>query len=177
MRLQGRALEARASLLVLLLSALASVHALSTDNQQPATITADTITYNRNTGVGVYIGHVQIAQGTTHIEADRITTYTDKANKLTKAVAIGNPARYTTLPDAKQSILIATASTITYQPLAKLIVLTGHAKVKQGSNNITSPKIIYNIQTQVATTTSINQERTVITYTPESTATPPKPHA
>lgn len=148
--------------------------ALPTDQQQPATINADSAIYNRNTGIGVYIGHVKVIQGTTQILADKIISYGDKNNQISKAYAYGNPAHYQTIPQPNQTLVIATADKIEYYPVAKMVKLIGNANVIQGTNSIVSPQINYDMQTGTATSLSNPKQRTNIIYQPETQPTPPK---
>lgn len=155
--------------LLLFLSALTfQAEALPTDNQQPATMSANSGIYNRNTGVGVYIGDVAIKQGTTTVNADKVITYNDKTHTVNKAVAIGinAPAHFQTLPQQGQQILDAYAKEIDYYPQQKLAVLIGNAKVTQGKNVLNSPKIFYDMQKDQVTTTSSPNQRTTMVVQP-----------
>lgn len=142
--------------------------ALPDDQKKPAQIQADHVEYNRTQGIMNYQGHVVIHQGTTAILADRLITYNDQDNKITKAIAFGTPASYQTLQSPNKPPLHAEAQKIIYDPVHKQVTLIGQAKVTQGKNSITSPKIFYDMQQQSAQTYSSPEQRTNIIFHPES---------
>lgn len=145
--------------------------ALASDKQQPATMLADSLTYNKNTGIGVYTGHVQITQGTTKITANQITTYSDKNNNITKAIATGTPATYTSQTQANQPPMQATAATIQYFPDKQLVLLIGNAVVTQKQNVLKSPWISYDMKNNMIVTSNNKaaKQRTTIILQPQAT--------
>lgn len=154
---------------IILLLANGFSYALPSDGQQSATIIADSAEINRNTGIGIYRGHVQIKQGSMVVTADQVTSYSNKQNKIIKAVAIGKPTQYQTQPQPNQAIIVAIADKIEYYPIRKLVVLTGNAHVTQGSNNIASPQIVYDMAHDVTHTAQAKNQKTMITFTPDQT--------
>lgn len=139
---------------------------LPTDRQQKATLQADQLQYNRNSGEGIYTGNVVIIQGTTKISADKLFTYNDKNNQLLKAIAFGHPATYSTIQTIKQQPIIATANQIEYNPISKKVILLGDAKVVQGENVLISGKILYDVQQQAVHTFSVGSQRTQMVFQP-----------
>lgn len=140
--------------------------ALSTDKQQNATIESDSATINHKENTCTYRGHVKLIQGTTILTADLLTTYSNAKNQLQKAIAIGQLATYTTLPDNSPNVFVAQAKTINYNPLQSQIILVGDAKATQGSDSFAGPQINYNIKNQLVTTPVSNQGRTTIVFRP-----------
>lgn len=148
--------------------------ALDSDKNQPATLKADNVKYNRDTGVGIYTGNVSINQGTTVVTANQITTYSDKQNHLIKAIAVGTPATYQAIPQVNQGLLKANALTITYLPTQNKVILQGSASVTQNNNVINGPWISYNLKTgQMITQQGQNQQQqTTIIYQPKPGSSP-----
>lgn len=143
--------------------------ALDTDQQQPANLKADSVQFNRNTGIGTYLGHVEIIQGTTKIFADKIITYS-KNNKVYKAIAYGNPAKYQTMPKGNEDTLYANAERISYFLDKKYVILQGNVIVTQDKNTIKSPWISYDVMNAaIETKSAINKNiRTTIVFEPEN---------
>jgi lipopolysaccharide export system protein LptA len=143
----------------LFLSAIATVgftnaYGLDSDRSKPAQFAMDTLTYNRFSGIGLYQGHVSITQGTTKIFADKITSYSDQQNKLLKAIAIGSPVYFETQPKPNQSLIHGKADRMEYDPVKNIVVMAGNAKVVQGTDQITSPWISYDIKQGLVKTRS-----------------------
>jgi lipopolysaccharide export system protein LptA len=140
--------------------------ALPSDNKQPATIQSDTGSYNRNTNISILQGHVVIVQGTTKVTADKVIIYSDKDNKLQRAIAIGHPATYSTVQDVQKPPVVSTASEIDYNPQLNQVTLIGNAKVVQGTNSIASGKIVYNMKQQQVNTFPKGSIRTTLMFQP-----------
>lgn len=148
--------------------------ALSTDQQQVATINADAATLNPKTGFCIYRGHVVLKQGTTSILADNLTIQSDGKNQLEHAIAKGNLASYSTMPDNSTLEFIAMGETIDYYPKKNLIVLRGQAKATQGKDSFAGPVINYDTKSQMVTTPFSKQNRTTIVIQPDQKLTFPK---
>ena len=148
--------------------------ALDSDKNQPATLKADNVKYNRDTNIGIYTGNVSINQGTTVITANQITTYSDKQNHLIKAIAVGVPATYQSIPQANQGLLKASALTITYFPAKNTVILQGTASVTQNNNVINGPWISYNLKTgqMITQQDQSHQQQTTIIYQPKPGSSP-----
>lgn len=141
-------------------------HALSTDKQQPAYIKSDSAVLNHKTKICIYIGHVELIQGSTTITADTLTTYSDAENQLEKTTAVGKVATYSTLPDNTPQKLVATALTINYYPKKAEVELIGDAKATQGSDSFAGPRINYDIKQQIITSPASKEGRTTIIIQP-----------
>jgi lipopolysaccharide export system protein LptA len=121
---------------------------LPSDKTAKAYIAANSAEINKTTGVSIFIGDVKIDHGSTHVTADKVTTYTDQNNHVIKAIAIGlngNLATYQTLNDPKNPPLIAKAQTIQYFPPQHYVILIGDAVVTQGKDSITGQHLEYDL--------------------------------
>lgn len=153
-------------LYLLLLSLPLISHALPTDNQQPANLTANTADLNQKTGLNIFTGNVIITQGSTVITANQITTHNNAAHKISEAIATGTPATYQTLPKVGGVLFQASANTIQYFPAKNLVILIGNGKLEQGGSVLKSDYILYNQLTGQLTTKLYNQNRTTLTLQP-----------
>jgi lipopolysaccharide export system protein LptA len=157
------------------------VYALPNDNQEKLYIAADNADINRETGIGIYSGNVQVTRGSTELSANKLTTYSDKNNQMIKAIAEGtlnNLATYHTLTDPNSPPLVAKAVMITYFPDKHYVILDNQAEIIQGKNSIKSPHLEYDLQKQILVTKKNkdnNKERTMIIIQPSDLKMPSNP--
>ncbi len=144
---------------------------LNTDKLKAATFISDSFQNDNNTGVSIFIGHVKMTQGTTHLLADKVTVYSNKENKIRRAVATGKRAEYYTLPKKGDKWLVAKANTINYYPLQGRVILTGNANVTQGNNSFSGAHIVYNITQQIVISEAEKGSRTTIIIKPNGSNT------
>ncbi|WP_051398986.1 lipopolysaccharide transport periplasmic protein LptA [Legionella oakridgensis] len=144
--------------------------ALPEDRQQVLQLRADSADLNQEKHLGIYIGHVELDQGSTHLRAAEAITQGNSDNKLIRAVAKGNKeeqAHYWTLTAPDKPPLHAYANEIYYYPERHLIELIGQARIEQGQNSFLAPKITYDTERQHVLTHRDQKARTVITIYPE----------
>lgn len=147
------------------------VFALESDNQKPLELKANTADINQSEHKGVYTNGIEFDQGTTHIRADKAITKTDANNKLIEAIIYGdtkNQAHYWSQMEKDKPDLHAFANIIKYYPESKIIKLIGNARVSQGENLFTAPKITYNIAKRhiISCHTKDDTQKTVIIFNP-----------
>jgi lipopolysaccharide export system protein LptA len=131
-------------------------------------ILADSTLFNYKSGLNVYEGNVKINQGTTHLNADRVTTQSGTGHKLEEAIAYGtkNPADYWTTPQKGDPLFHAQAKTIKFYPQKSIVVLEGDVVVTQSGNSFHGPLIIYNIKDQTISSPATNKGRATIMIQP-----------
>jgi lipopolysaccharide export system protein LptA len=147
--------------------------ALPDDNKKVLELAADSADLNQQTHRGEYIGNVQLNQGTSHLRAAKAITEGNEQNKLVLAIAQGNQkqqAHYWTLLAADKPILHAYANTIRYYPFRHLIELIGNARLLQGENSFTAPKICFDTQKQQVISKREGNTRPTIIFHPEKKA-------
>lgn len=145
--------------------------ALSDDRLQITHLHAGSADLDQQSHRGVYIGDVQLDQGTTHIRAARAMTEGNSKNQLIKAVIKGNKeaqAHYWTLTASDKPPLHAYADTINYYPERHTIELIGNARIEQGSDSFTAPKISYDTLHQHVISNDDGKNRTTIIIHPKS---------
>lgn len=147
---------------------------LPTDREQVLHVNADSADLSQLQHKGTYIGNVRFIQGTTNLRAAKAMTQGDEKNKLSFAIAEGNKekqAHYWTESGPNKPPFHAYADTIRYYPLKHLIVLSGHARVRQGLNSMSAAKITYDTLKQHVVSNSDGTTRTTIILHPEKKPT------
>lgn len=121
-----------------------SAQAKQTDSSQPVLVKADNSVMDQDKGIATLTGHVNLDQGTMHVEGDKAVGYFDQDNQIQRAVVTGNPARFhQTLDD--NSLVHGSASTIDYQVSENTVILTGDAVVvHEGQGDFHGARLTYN---------------------------------
>ena len=107
---------------IVLSCVLTTALALPSDEKKPLSIRADTMQYNRQTGIGIYTGHVNVDRGTRHLRCDNLQTFNSAQGKLTRFIAKGN-AHYTTINQKGKPPMHASAEVMEYQKIKQQIQL------------------------------------------------------
>lgn len=134
------------ALLTILLLALSSpAFALKSDATQVAHFSADHVSFNGQNGTTIYSGRVKMQQGTTQLIANQVVVYRDKEGGTDKAVATGNLAHYSTLPDNQKDPMDALGDKIEYYPKKHLAIILGNGTITQAKNSLQGPYIVYDM--------------------------------
>lgn len=133
-----------------LCSLLLPLHAsaLQEDWNQEIIILSDRAELDRKSGVVIYQGDVVLTQGTLRIESDRLVVVRNEG-RMEKAIAEGGPARYQQQIKPDTATTHAEAQRIEYLAAEQTAILTGQARLRQESNEITGERIRYNMNTEV----------------------------
>ncbi|CAM4486432.1 MAG: Lipopolysaccharide export system protein LptA [Legionella sp.] len=145
-------------------------YALSTDREQVMHVQADSADLNQQNHKGVYIGNVELIQGTTKLQAAKAITKGNEKNQLVLAIAKGSDgkqAHYWTTTDPKKPQMHAYADTIRYYPLTHIIELIGNARVEQGNDSFSAARIRYDTIKQHVLSNGDKKRRITIIYHPE----------
>lgn len=143
--------------------------ALPDDRNQIAQLSADTADLNQQTHRGEYVGNVEFDQGTTHLRAAKAVTEGNKQNKLKFAIAFGDKneqAHYWEQTAIDKPLLHAYANEIHYYPDRHVIELIGNARVSQGDDSFSAPKISYDTLKKHVIAKSDGKSRTLIIIHP-----------
>lgn len=146
--------------------------ALEEDKNQPLYVQADSVSVDNMTGVSQYIGNVSAQQGSSHLTAQKATIYLEEKT-IQKAIAEGDKktqAHYWGLLDPKKPELHAFANIIEVYPQKNLIILIGNARVSQGEDSYSAPRIEYNTKEQRAFSPKSTNGRTIIVIHPNQNA-------
>lgn len=165
----------RSRLLWWLLSAALSVPAwaLKDDAQQPIYIEADEVEVNEAQSTSVYVGHVQVEQGSMRLLADHVTVYHHADRQPRLMIALGQPVQYRQQLDDNQGEVQAFAKRMEYDTATEELVLIGAGRLLQGTDQLTGERILYNrAQTRFR---AGGAGRVKITITPETPKTAEQP--
>lgn len=140
------------------------------DDQQAVQISADSLDIQDQTGTSVYIGNVEITQGSLSLKGDKITIqHPDR--ELQSINAIGQQAVFKRFDTDSQSWVSGQADNIIYNAKDKTLLLVGSAKVEQpGKHLITGPELTYDMlnKTLKAQSTAQQKERISVTLMPDA---------
>lgn len=157
-------------LIVFLVSFIHSfAYAMPDDREKVAQLSADSVDLNQQSHYGTYTGNVKLDQGTTHLRAIKAITEGDEKNKLKLAVAQGdekNQAHYWVQTAIDKPLVHAYADIIRYYPNDHLIELIGNARVIQGEDSFSAPKIRYDTLKHHVSTQAEGKMRTTIIIHP-----------
>lgn len=156
--------------LLILLTTASYSFALAEDQQKNVELSADKAEINQHSHLGEYVGNVEFDQGTTHLRAAEAITEGNQTNKLVVAIAKGDgneQAHYWTQTALDKPLLHAYANTIRYYPKRHLIELIGNARVTQGDNSFSAPKISFDTLKQHVFSQGDRKNKTTIIIHPE----------
>ena len=128
-------------------------HALPEDRNLPIHIQADSADFDQQAGSAVYRGQVVMTQGTIRLTGDVIKLRL-KNQAVVHLQAEGTerqPATYSETLEAegkgKPDRLSAHGASISYDRTGQQLLLTGKARLEQGSRFLTGDRVEYNQQT------------------------------
>lgn len=117
--------------------------ALKDDDKQPMRIEADQVELDEATSTSVYVGAVQVNQGSMRLTADHVTVYHHDDRRVKYIIALGQPATYKQLLDGDQGEVQAFAKRMDYDAVKDELVLTEEALLIQGKDRLSSERIVY----------------------------------
>lgn len=136
--------------LLALMTVLASLYsptllALSSDRDQAFTIDADSAEYDDLLGTTTYAGGVVMQQGSMRIEAEEVVIYRNR-NRITRIVAIGDPARYQQQPNIDEGEVVAQAKRLEYNISEETLRLAEDALLQQEGTSLSGSRIDYDVK-------------------------------
>lgn len=150
-----------------LIGAAPPLAALPEDRDQPIEIRADRVEIDDEAGTAVYLGAVQLDQGTLRVNAHRLTIFSENQS-VTRIVAEGNdqPARYRQVPEPDMAPIQAHARTITYFAQDQRVELEGRAHLRQLEDTFAGEQISYDIRERRIAATGGPDEPVTMTIQP-----------
>ena len=131
----------RVALLLLALLPFATP-ALSSDQDQPIRIEADSADIDDRHGVSIYRGNVEVRQGSSILTADKVTVQ-HPGKKAKKIIAIGKPVKYRQPQEGDEPDIRAEALQAEYFTDSEELVMIGDAVLFQGKDSFRSDRITY----------------------------------
>jgi lipopolysaccharide export system protein LptA len=132
------------ALLLLLLPC--QLWALASDSEQPIEVLADELEVRDIEKISIYLGNVNVVQGSLEINADRVVIHFDQANELKLIEMTGRPATFRQLDDEQREIL-GEALQIDYNQSESLLELRESARIDYAGDIIESHRIRINTMT------------------------------
>lgn len=152
--------------------AMAAV-ALEEDQDQPLYIEADAAELDDKQSTSLYLGNVDVKQGSLHIQADEALVHHKPDNRrIEKIIAIGEPVRYRQLLEDDPEEVRGRARRMEYEAEREELTLIGDAVLIQGEDRFASDRIIYNRITDRVTagTSAQGSGRVKVRIEPETAA-------
>lgn len=137
-----------AGVLLAVLACLAGAHwmpawALQDDAKQPMLIEADDVEVRESDSTSVYVGNVQVDQGSMRLLADHVTVYHREDRQPRLIIALGDPAKYKQLLDNGQGEVQAFAKRMELDADKDELTLIGDGVLIHGKDRLTGDRIVY----------------------------------
>ncbi|TVQ89854.1 MAG: lipopolysaccharide transport periplasmic protein LptA [Chromatiaceae bacterium] len=157
--------------LALLLLAAGAV-ARADDLKQPMFIEADAAELDDRQSISLYIGNVDVQQGSMRLLADEVLVQHYPDRQARKIIAIGRPARYRQLLDGDPEEIQAEALRMEFESDREELTLIDQAVVIQGEDRFASDRIVYNRITArlIAGASAQGRERVRIRIEPQQSS-------
>jgi len=136
-------LATRLSIILLLTFAWQITFALSTDNDQPIEIEADSAELDEIKNISIYRGNVIVTRGSIRMTGDKMTVYNTEDDDLEILIMEGRPATYRQLPDDSSVYDEAEALRMEHYELKDLVILIDEALVTQERLRFSGKRIEY----------------------------------
>lgn len=165
--------KAALSAALLLTSQLAL--SLPDDRKQAINLSSDRAVYEKNQGI--YIGNVNMSQGSLKIRADKLTIV-ESDRKVDKVIAEGTPAYFEQQPRAEEGVVIASAQRIEYSLQQEEILLQRNASITHQGSKISGDRVVYSGRKQmVVADGGTNEKDNRVKMTLQPQAVPDEPQA
>lgn len=140
----------RAFLLLATLALAGPTAAFDLDSDAPIRVSADSARVDDTEGTAVYSGDVELAQGTTQLNAERVVLYRNQ-DGLSRIEASGEPARYRQPAREGEAMTNARARNITWSATENQLTFERQAVIEQGNNVFRGDVIQYDTVSRVVT--------------------------
>ena len=143
--------------------------ALESDSAQPMFVEADAAELDEKQSFSLYLGNVEVQQGSMRIFADEVLVHHKPNRQPQKIIAIGNPVRFRQLLDDNPEEVRAKAQRMEYEADREEITLIDNAELIQGDDRFASDRIVYNRATDrlTAGTSARGRQRVKIRIEPQ----------
>lgn len=140
-RRRGIALTATLTCIIAL--ACAPAAALEEDASQPILIEADDVEVLEAENTSIYVGNVQVDQGSMRLLGDHVTVYHRDDRRPRFIIALGAPASFKQLLDNDEGEVLAFAKRMEYDADKDELTLIEDALLIQGTDRVASERIVY----------------------------------
>jgi lipopolysaccharide export system protein LptA len=155
-----------ARLMLALILALPGIgNALPEDREQAIQIESNRAIRDEKAGTMVYIGNVELVQGSLKMLADRLEIYTLDNNEVERIIGYGTPAYVEQKPSADKPVIKARGDTIRYFVTEEKLQLEKNASIDQDGSVVTSNIIDYFIKDEIVKASG-NEQRVRVVIPP-----------
>ncbi|UYG02290.1 lipopolysaccharide transport periplasmic protein LptA [Halomonas sp. LR3S48] len=119
------------------------------DAEQPIEVEADQLDLDDRAGTAVYLGDVDIRQGSMRLTGDRVEFQRNAAGELSRATARGERAYIEQQPDPDQPVVRGWGRTIVYHVAERRVELIDRAELHQGSDTFDGGYLEYFLDRRV----------------------------
>lgn len=148
--------------LALLLGLASGAAALPDDPEQPIAIESDRAVRDEKAGTTIYIGDVELIQGSLKILAERLEIFHNDDNEVDAIIGYGKPAYVEQRPDIDKPLVKARGETIRYFVVQERLQLEDNASIEQDGSTVSSNKIDYYIKDEVVKASGSDQRVRVV---------------
>ncbi len=138
------------ALLAVALTLATPAMAFDMDSGTPIQVSANSARLDDTAGVATYSGDVELVQGRTRLEADRVVLYRDEQG-LSRIEASGAPAHYRQPSREGDAMTNASALNITWSARDNQLTFERQAVIEQNGNTFKGNIIHYNTVSRVVT--------------------------
>ncbi len=148
-------------------------HALESDTNAPINVAADRLELDDRAGTAVYIGSVEMQQGSMRLTADRVEIERNNQGEVTLVTATGDSERayIEQQPAPEDELVKGWGNTIIYHAAERRVELIEQAELHQASDTFNGAYVEYFLDRRVVQARSETQgganERVRMTLTPE----------
>jgi lipopolysaccharide export system protein LptA len=152
-----------ARLMLALILALPGIgNALPEDREQAIQIESNRAIRDEKAGTMIYIGNVELVQGSFKMLADRLEIYTLDNNEVERIIGYGTPAYVEQKPSADKPVIKARGDTIRYFVTEEKLQLEKNASIDQDGSVVTSHIIDYFIKDEIVKASGSEQRVRVV---------------
>lgn len=143
----------------------------------PVQIEADRAELDQGQRQSIFVGNVRITQGAAVFTGERVTLNHMARGAPQQIEVTGTPAHFSQPADPKYPAMEAKAITMRYQSESGELELSGEAWIRQGSDEVTGNRLVYDRRNQriLATSKEGSGDRVRITIQPRSGSGPATP--
>lgn len=149
-------------ILALILTLPGIGNALPEDREQAIQIESNRAIRDEKAGTMIYIGNVELVQGSLKMLADRLEIYSLDNNEVERIIAYGTPAYVEQKPSADKPVIKARGDTIRYFVREEKLQLEKNASIDQDGSVVTSNTIDYFIKDEIVKASGSEQRVRVV---------------
>ncbi|MBK1643499.1 lipopolysaccharide transport periplasmic protein LptA [Thiocapsa imhoffii] len=113
------------------------------DSEQPILIEADEVEVLESERTSIYVGQVQVDQGSMQLRGDHVTVHHREDRRPRLIIALGAPASFRQLMDDNEGEVLAFARRMEYDADKDELTLIDEALLIQGADRLTGERIVY----------------------------------